>query len=89
ASWDIVGTLILTVGGTATTAGTPVVVTIELDNSATAQAAATPTVNATLEAGDVDGAISSTPMTFPGTDLLGVTAGESLTGSPSQGHAFL
>ena len=44
ASWDIVGTLILTVGGTATTAGTPVVVTIELDNSATAQAAATPTV---------------------------------------------
>ncbi len=44
ASWNIDGTLILTVGGTATTANTSVVVTIELDNSATAQAAATPTV---------------------------------------------
>jgi hypothetical protein len=37
-------TLILTVGGTATTANSEVVVTIELDNSATAQAAVTPTV---------------------------------------------
>jgi hypothetical protein len=37
-------TLILTVGATATTANTAVVVTIELDNSATAQSAVTPTV---------------------------------------------
>jgi hypothetical protein len=31
---------------------------------------------ASLEAGTVDGVIVSTSMTFPGTDLLGVTAGE-------------
>ena len=37
-------TLILTVGGTATTANTAVVVTIEVTNSATAQVAVTPTV---------------------------------------------
>jgi hypothetical protein len=44
ASWDIDGTLILTVGGTAATAGVDVVVTIELDNKATAQVAVAPTV---------------------------------------------